>query len=547
MAEPLRILILEDNPADAELTQFEIEEAGIEFSAKLVVEGKDYIRALEEFSPDVILSDYDLPTYNGSQALTEANKRCPEIPFILVTGAVTEDRAIEILTQGAKDYVLKSRLQQRLVPAIQRAIAEAAELKARRKAEVELLEAHRTLEKRVKLRTAELEKEMAVRREMEDALRESEARYRHLVQYAPSGIYEIEFSTGRFLDVNDAMCQILGYTREELLSMTAFDILDTEGIALFASRMDTGQSGGQLPETVEYQVQTRYGRPIWALLNATYHRREGRIIGATVVAHDITARRLAEDALRKSEERLRVAHELSLDAFTILGAVRNESNAIIDFCWEYVNPEAGRILRHSPEELVGRRLLEVLPGNKTNSDLFARYVRVVETGEPHDYELQYRSEGIDGWFRNMTVKLGDGIAVYFKDITERKKIDEALKESEEKCRYLVEHAPAMYEIDFVTMKFKAINDVACRMLGYTEAELLKMSPLDILDNDSQLIMLERIRKVQAGEPLEEKVEYKGRGKDGREIHGILHNSFIYENGKIVGAFVIVYDIAARYA
>ena len=99
---------------------------------------KDFIHEIQEFCPDLILSDYDLPKYNGALALAEARRRCPDTPFILVTGAVTEDRAIEILTQGAKDYVLKTRLQQRLVPAVRRALAEAEEHKERKKAEEEL-------------------------------------------------------------------------------------------------------------------------------------------------------------------------------------------------------------------------------------------------------------------------------------------------------------------------------------------------------------------------------------------------------------------------
>ena len=150
MDESLRILILEDNPADAELAQFELKEAGLVFTAKTVNTEEDFVRELQAFSPDLILSDYDLPQYNGALALAEARKRCPDTPFILVTGAVSEDRAIEILTQGAKDYVLKSRLQQRLAPAVRRVIAEAREQKARKKAEEELREAHRTLENRLK-------------------------------------------------------------------------------------------------------------------------------------------------------------------------------------------------------------------------------------------------------------------------------------------------------------------------------------------------------------------------------------------------------------
>ncbi|MHB8910567.1 MAG: PAS domain S-box protein [Syntrophales bacterium] len=170
MSESLRILILEDRPIDIELVQFELQEAGLAFISKVVMTEREYVRALQEFSPDLILSDYDLPQYNGALALAEARRRCPDTPFILVTGAVSEDRAIEILTQGAKDYVLKSRLQQRLVPAVRRALAEAEEQKARRKAEEELREAHKNLESQVAERTAELQKEIGHRRQIEEAL-----------------------------------------------------------------------------------------------------------------------------------------------------------------------------------------------------------------------------------------------------------------------------------------------------------------------------------------------------------------------------------------
>ena len=152
MAESLRMLILEDNPADVELIQFELKEAGLTFTSKVVTTEKEYVQAIQDYCPDLILCDYDLPTYNGALALAEANRRCPETPFILVTGAVSEDRAIEILTQGAKVYVLKSRLQQRLVPAVRRALAEAEEYRARKQVDRELQEARKTLEEREYIR-----------------------------------------------------------------------------------------------------------------------------------------------------------------------------------------------------------------------------------------------------------------------------------------------------------------------------------------------------------------------------------------------------------
>ncbi len=189
MAEAIRILILEDSPSDADLEEFELQEAGLAFTSKRVMAEKDYIKELKAFSPSLILSDYDLPQYNGAYALAEAKRCCPDTPFILVTGAVGEDRAIEILTQGANDFVLKNRMQ-RLVPAVRRAIAEAEALKARKKAEEKLLEAHKALESKVKERTLALQNEIARRKEIEESLRHSEEKLRMALDASEQGIWD---------------------------------------------------------------------------------------------------------------------------------------------------------------------------------------------------------------------------------------------------------------------------------------------------------------------------------------------------------------------
>ena len=117
--------------------------------------------------------------YNGAQALAEAKTRCPDVPFILVTGAITEDRAIDILTGGAKDYVMKNRLH-RLAPAMQRTLAEVEEQRARQKAETELREAHKNLEIEVENRTAELRAEIEERKRVEGELNKANRTLRAL-------------------------------------------------------------------------------------------------------------------------------------------------------------------------------------------------------------------------------------------------------------------------------------------------------------------------------------------------------------------------------
>jgi CheY-like chemotaxis protein len=123
MYKNVRILILEDSPSDADLIEFALQEEGISFISKRVETERDYIRELQGFSPDIILSDYNLPQYTGSLALDAAKKLCSEVPFILVTGALSADngQCREIVSNGAKDCVMKNQLEQ-LAPAVRKAL-----------------------------------------------------------------------------------------------------------------------------------------------------------------------------------------------------------------------------------------------------------------------------------------------------------------------------------------------------------------------------------------------------------------------------------------
>jgi signal transduction histidine kinase len=155
MNRELRILMLEDTPDDAELAEHELRKSGINLIAKRVETRDAFIRALEEFQPDIILSDYKLPNFNGNAALEIVRRDHPDVPVIMVTGALKDIEAVELIHAGAKDYVLKDRLA-RLAPAVQRSLFVAQEERARKLAEQELRKSHDELEVRVRERTAEL-------------------------------------------------------------------------------------------------------------------------------------------------------------------------------------------------------------------------------------------------------------------------------------------------------------------------------------------------------------------------------------------------------
>jgi PAS domain S-box-containing protein len=134
MNRKLHILILDDVRTDAELMVFELTEAGLTFSSQYASDKNSFLRALEDQPPDVILSDYSLPSFDGLSALKIAQKKYPEIPFIFVSGALGEEMAVELLKQGATDYILKDRLT-RLAPAVSRAVQQVEERAERRRVE----------------------------------------------------------------------------------------------------------------------------------------------------------------------------------------------------------------------------------------------------------------------------------------------------------------------------------------------------------------------------------------------------------------------------
>ncbi|MBZ2165877.1 histidine kinase dimerization/phosphoacceptor domain -containing protein [Methanobacterium spitsbergense] len=150
MVEDLKILILEDVPFDAELINRELERSGMKFSSRRVEEEKEYLNELNEFKPDIILADHSLPHFDGISALRIAKNKCPDVPFIFVSGKMGEDFAIEALKCGATDYVLKGSLS-KIVHAVNRALEEVKEHSKRKMAEEALRNSLRQLKEAQKI------------------------------------------------------------------------------------------------------------------------------------------------------------------------------------------------------------------------------------------------------------------------------------------------------------------------------------------------------------------------------------------------------------
>jgi PAS domain S-box-containing protein len=192
MNSPIRVLLVEDVAEDAELLTRELRKGQLEVVIHRVDTEPELRDALSRFDPHVILSDYNLPAFGGPRALEVAQQHSPDVPFIFVSGTIGEERAIEALHHGAVDYVLKDN-RARLVPAVRRALNDAAERESRRRAE----------------------RQLAV----------SEERFSSLADATQEWIWELDVA-GVHTFCNPAVSKILGFAPEELVGSTALAFVD---------------------------------------------------------------------------------------------------------------------------------------------------------------------------------------------------------------------------------------------------------------------------------------------------------------------------------
>lgn len=271
----LRVLILEDEPTDAELVEHTLRKAGLEFVAELVATRQGFVEALDRFKPDIVLSDYKLPDFDGLSALALVREKDQNLPVIAVSGVLGDEVAVELIKAGANDYVLKDRLA-RLPYAVQRAMAEAQERRKRYHAE--------------------------------NALHVSENRLRHAIDSARDAIITIDGESGIITGWNPAAEAIFGFSCTEAIGKVLHEIIVPprfraamiNGLSNFVS---TGK-GAAVGKIEEFSGLHKNGTefPIDLALSAMEIDGKWHAMG---VVRDITDRKNGEYALLRLNRTLR--------------------------------------------------------------------------------------------------------------------------------------------------------------------------------------------------------------------------------------------------
>ena len=389
----IRVLMLEDNPNDAELIirQMAKHRLYLDSQSDQVRTAKEFIDRVASRHYDLILCDFTLPGWNGLEALRWVRKSGHDTPFIYVSGTLGEDVAVECIREGANDYVLKNNLS-RLPHAVRRVLDE--------------WELRRT------------------KRRIEKEQRDSERQYRLLFEGNPQPMWVIDRNTLAFLAVNDAAVHHYGYSREEFLKMILLDILpkhDVRGGLRSVLRNDVHKA--QVTETVRHLKKDRTEIDVEVCRNLVTF---GGIDAMLVLARDITEVKRNQEKLRHSEERFAKAFRSSPMAITISTKTGGRYVEANDAFLQMLDRQQDEIIGHTASEL------NVWDAPEDRNAMVSELER---TGRVSLFETRFnsKSRGVrDVRISAETIQLGEipCILSIITDVTSAKSLEEQFRQAQ---------------------------------------------------------------------------------------------------------------------
>ncbi len=390
MGKPLRVLIVEDSEDDALLLVFELRRGDYSPLSQRVESVEAMSKALEDQTWDLVISDYVLPGFSGLEALRLVRKSGLDLPFIIVSGKIGEDTAVNAMKEGANDYLIKGNIS-RLVPAIEREMQEA---EVRRK-----------------------------RREAEAALVRSERRYKRLVAAVTDYIYTVTLKDGSVVKTSHGpgCLTVTGYSHEEYMEnpFLWYQMIFEEDRAAVTSLGDQIRAGQDIP-SLEHRIRHKDGSVRWVIntIVPRYSDR-GEMIAYDGLISDITQRKRAEESLRLQSAAL----EAAANAIVITD---NEGRVI------WVNQAFTKMTGYAPEEALHRDL-SFLKSGSHDLRFYVDLWRTVTAGEVwHGEMINQRKDGTLYTEEQTITPVTDeaGRIRHFvcikQDVTERKLAERAL-------------------------------------------------------------------------------------------------------------------------
>ncbi len=297
-----KILIVEHDPSDLELMQYELKKGGVNYISEIVQNEEDYRNALKTFIPDIILSDYSFPSFDGHTAFNMREAIAPDTPFIFVSGTIGEENSIEYIKNGVTDYALKDKLFT-LATKINRALKEAKEKQQRLKAEQERIQ--------------------------------NEGRLARAQEIAHMGNWELNFSTNIFL-LSDEGCRIFGFHagQNQLTFKTWSSLIHPEDLDFLLQTMKECRISME-DICCYYRVVLNEGTVRYIYSESKFEfGLQGEAIGMHGIVQDVTERKLAEkerstmvnDLMHRNKDLEQfayiVSHNLRAPVANILGATK---------------------------------------------------------------------------------------------------------------------------------------------------------------------------------------------------------------------------------
>lgn len=487
----LKILFVEDLPADVEIAVREIRNEKISFDFEVVDTADAFRKALKEFDPDLIISDYSMPVFDGMTALNITRSQAHYIPFIMLTGSMNEETAVACLKAGADDYVLKEKIK-RLPFAVK-----------------EVLERRRV----------EAERENAFQQ-----LTESEEKIREIIENSRDIHYKQHLHTRELMYISPSCSTIFGYTPEEMKTIAesgSIHMFHPEDIPLiqhFRTELTDSYHAGIPKIEREFRILKKNGEIRWIHGHYTV---KPDLTGAPLyvigVLQDITDEKEIAQKLEESNRQ----KELILNSTAEMFAYYDLDLKVI-----WANQASAESVGKSPDELVGKYCYEIWQQRDKPCEnclvLKALHTREPQVGEQQTPDGRY-------WLLRGYPVLDDqgnveALVELGMDITGQKR-------AEQKFETYVTSSPTAVFTCNTLGDYTFANPAACKLLGYPHEELLGMNINQIAHPDNFQDNLDTFPRLLQGERVHQEISMQS--KSGEKIFAIL-DAVMLDNETIIG-------------